>query len=368
MATPASPLTKPGAANGDASAAAAAADGRSYARRLESSLKEALDAMTVEPAFALYCVAETASKFVHQAFLLSKVAFADWAHEPPRSATSNATDQAVKWVTFANSWLITPAVFVTVFYTVLAISWSDKVGRRRRPLLLAPASGLVLECALATLHAYFWRWSVGWALATYALAQVLSGGRICFAQCTYLYVADITTAENRTARYGVLMTVRYFAMPLGYALGGFLLQYVGFFYAFLVAFALSLAALLLVCALVPDVAHPPQPFRRPLGFWRAISLADSLRSLRVLLKKRPQNNRLILAAAVLAYTLFSFTNEGKSGKSTRSNYTNARTYSYVLTKVAFHASKKKIENTIPIRISWSPPPLPPPPPPPPTLR
>ncbi|KAK7604332.1 hypothetical protein V9T40_004605 [Parthenolecanium corni] len=286
---------------------------------VKSALKEALDSMTVEPAFTVYCMVETMSKFLHQAFLLDKFAYPDWPHEPPRrdgGDGGDVSDRAVKSVALANSWLITPALFLTVFYTVLAISWSDKVGRRRRPLLLTPLCGLVLECASAALHAFFWRWPVGWLLAGYAAAQLLSGGRICFSQSVYLYVADVSTADNRTARYGVLMTVRFFAMPLGYALGGLLLRYVGFFYAFLASFAASLVALLLAWTLVveppplPSADTPPPPPRR-LSLWQAIRPKDSVRALRVLLKKRPQHARLILAATLLAYSLFSFTNEGE---------------------------------------------------------
>lgn len=103
------------------------------AGRLHSALKSALDAMTVEPAYALYCVVETMSKFLYQAFLLDKFAYADWPHEPPRPgragrAAGDDHQQAVQFVAFANSWLITPAQFVSVVYTIAAISWSDRAG------------------------------------------------------------------------------------------------------------------------------------------------------------------------------------------------------------------------------------------------
>lgn len=263
--------------------------------------------VTVEPTYALYSLVETLSKYLYQNLLVQKFCRGHLVAEPDLYTSCADEKSALEFVAFANSWFLTLAMFATVVYTMMALSWSEKAGKRRKPLLYLPLVGMLLECGFAALQSYYWHWPVSITLILYVLVQVFFGGRVCFAQTVYLYLTDITNKTNRTARYGVIIAIRYFCLPIAYGISGLLMKSIGFFYSFFLCFVLTIIAILFSLVLIRDVSVP---VKEKLTFWHMINPMNCVESVKVMCKKRPQNKTAIILMLLLSYMLFSFTNEG----------------------------------------------------------
>ncbi|XKL67083.1 hypothetical protein PGB90_010503 [Kerria lacca] len=264
--------------------------------------------VTVEPTYALYSLVETLSKYLYQNLLVQKFCRGHLVAEPDLYTSCADEKSALEFVAFANSWFLTLAMFATVVYTMMALSWSEKAGKRRKPLLYLPLVGMLLECGFAALQSYYWHWPVSITLILYVLVQVFFGGRVCFAQTVYLYLTDITNKTNRTARYGVIIAIRYFCLPIAYGISGLLMKSIGFFYSFFLCFVLTIIAILFSLVLIRDVSVP---VKEKLTFWHMINPMNCVESVKVMCKKRPQNKTAIILMLLLSYMLFSFTNEGE---------------------------------------------------------
>lgn len=102
-------------------------------------------------------------------------------------------------------------------------SWGDKNKRRLPPLVLA-AFGEFLKSLLLMICILFE--SVP-AQATYLLqilVPAITGGNIVVQMAAVSYLADITTAEERTHRIGVASVVNLLAYPVGYLLSGIIFR------------------------------------------------------------------------------------------------------------------------------------------------
>lgn len=78
--------------------------------------------------------------------------------------------------------------------------WSDRFGRR--PVVIASLIGYILtNCMsvsiawLSTMHAIN-----PWAYVLASMPVALSGGLCAFLMCSYCYISDVTTTENRALR------------------------------------------------------------------------------------------------------------------------------------------------------------------------
>lgn len=262
--------------------------------------------ITVEPAYALYSLVEIMSRFFHQNLLLQKTCRFNLTVEPDLNTTCDDKESGLAFVATAYSWFISPAMVLSVVLTVFAMSWSDRAGNRRRPLLFIPLIGALLECKSALIQSYFWHWSAFSTLIPYTITQML-GGRILFTQSAYLYLTDITNEHNRSTRYSLLLAIRYFCLPIGSGISGFLLRSVGFFYSFMVCYIIVALALVFSIVLVRDISVPP---KKKMTFVDMINPKNSIKSLKVILKKRPQNCRSILIMLLVVYSLHSVTFDG----------------------------------------------------------
>jgi DHA1 family tetracycline resistance protein-like MFS transporter len=91
---------------------------------------------------------------------------------------------------------------------------SDSFGRR--PVLLISSAGLTLDWLLLALAPNLW-----WL----AVARMLGGIMTASISSVYGYVADITTAENRSKAFGIIGAAGAAAFVMGPAIGGLLAQW-----------------------------------------------------------------------------------------------------------------------------------------------
>lgn len=145
-------------------------------------------------------------------------------------------------------------------------SLSDRIGRK--PVLMIGILGNALAQLLFGLSTQLWM-----LFAARALAGMLSSATLPTAMA---YVSDSTSAEKRSGGMGVVGAAMGIGMVLGPGVGG-LLSKQSLSFPFFLAGGLSLAALALVFAILPEPPRPEQPEEHPVSGPRLAVLWQALR-------------------------------------------------------------------------------------------
>jgi DHA1 family tetracycline resistance protein-like MFS transporter len=165
---------------------------------------------------------------------------------------------------FGTAWALMQFLF-----SPLHGALSDRFGRR--PVILISNFGLGLDYVLMALAPNLWWLFVG---------RVISGISAASIATSYAYIADVTPAEQRSARFGMLGVAFGAGFVLGPALGG-LAGSLDPHLPFWIAGALSLANALYGLLVLPE-SLPPE--RRAPFVWRRANPLGAL----ALLRSQPQ--------------------------------------------------------------------------------
>jgi len=144
---------------------------------------------------------------------------------------------------------------------------SDRVGRR--PILLLSTAGAAISYVIFALGSGFS--DSFWALLTLGLARGFAGafgGNITVAQA---YIADITPAENRSKKMGLIGMAFGLGFILGPAIGGVSLKYLGITGPGWVAAGICVVNFLLALFILPESRQPSSehvPPRPHLAQWK----------------------------------------------------------------------------------------------------
>jgi MFS transporter, DHA1 family, tetracycline resistance protein len=150
------------------------------------------------------------------------------------------------------------------FGTPILSALSDKYGRR--PLLLLGFCGLALN---------FFATAMATSLWMLVASRIVGGGMQANASVAQAYVADISTPEERTKRFGALGAMFGIGFILGPALGG-TLGAINVQLPFFVAGGLALVNLIYGVVVLPE-SLPPE--KRRAVTWRAANPFASLKDL-----------------------------------------------------------------------------------------
>ena len=168
-----------------------------------------------------------------------------------------------------------------IFQPVLG-SLSDRFGRR--PVVLLSNIGLGLDYVVMALAS-----SLGWLF----LGRLISGAASASFATASAYIADITPAEKRAARFGMLGGAFGLGFVLGPAIGGFLGQ-IDLRFPFWCAAGLSLVNACYGFFVLPESLAPEN--RTKSFVWKTAHVLGSLRFL-----SRDQSLALVAAAMFLSY-------------------------------------------------------------------
>jgi MFS transporter, DHA1 family, tetracycline resistance protein len=173
--------------------------------------------------------------------------------------TSNASEQAhwvgVMFVVFS---------LASFFGTPVLSALSDRYGRR--PILLIGFCGLALNFFVTALATSLWM---------LVLSRIVGGGMQANASVAQAYVADISTPEERTKRFGALGAMFGLGFILGPAVGG-ILGGMDVHYPFFAAGALALINLAYGLVVLPESL--PAEKRRAVR-WNAVNPFTALKNL-----------------------------------------------------------------------------------------
>lgn len=263
--------------------------------------------MTIEPAYALYWFADYQSTFYHENIILQKACRINATHEPDLNTPCDDEKQGIAFVAFVNSWFHLIASIILTFLCAFFIKWSDHAGKQTKFILILPTIGLNLMIISCCLHSYFWTWHPIYSVLCYEICQLLTGGPILYYFAALLYISDISTQQNRTARLGVLATMQYMCLPVGNVFSGIVLKRFGFLRSCLLSFLFSSISLFLGVALIKDVSIKVQ--NKP-PFWKSVNPFSIKSAIGIMFKERKHNKRFILNLLLITKLMVLFSRAG----------------------------------------------------------
>lgn len=247
--------------------------------------------ITIEPSVALFQITTVMSNHLFVNLYLQRACRFNATHEPDLKTPCDDEKAGQLFLTHVNSWRYTVSMTLMIIFTVFVSSWSDKAGRRRRPLILIPLIGLVSVTIAGCVFSYFWTLSTKFIPWTEIILHGITGGRLTVVFSSQLYICDITNEKNRTTRLGVIHGINIIAIPIGSGIVGYMMRYLGFTYSYLICIGLATIAVVLAWLLMEDVSEPVEnnmPFSHYLNPTRVVE------SFRIIFKERAYSKRKII--------------------------------------------------------------------------
>lgn len=210
------------------------------------------DNTTVEPIMACYIMPSILASLAVQNLNLEKACrvnlniSSDICDALTLRQTENYTMQEKQVQTLIASiqgWknVVQTAIPVTLILFVGA--WSDKTGRRKACILM-PIVGEFLTCIGFIINTYFfYELPCEVAALTESIFPAITGGWFTNFIGVFSYIGDITTEENRTYRVGIVNLCMSLGYPIGSALSGVLLTWIGYYGIFSVSALLYMFSL-----------------------------------------------------------------------------------------------------------------------------
>lgn len=206
--------------------------------------------ITVEPLLACYIMPSVLAGLATQNLNLEKACRVNMAYDDvvcdalARRETANYTMEekvVQQLVARMAGWKTVIQSLIPCLLILFWGSWSDRHGRRK-PCMLIPVIGEFLATVGLIMCTYFKSLPMEAAGLAEALPPGLTGGWFTLLMGVFSYIADVTTEEERTLRIGILNLCFSLGIPIGMALSGILLKYIGFYGIFSISATLYLIA------------------------------------------------------------------------------------------------------------------------------
>lgn len=122
-------------------------------------------------------------------------------------------------------------------------AWSDKTGKRKACILMPIVGEFVTAIGFMVNYYFFYELPVEVTAMTESIFPAITGGWFTNFIGVFSYIGDITTKEDRTYRVGIVNLCSSLGIPLGSALSGVLLSWIGYYGVFSISAMLYLFAL-----------------------------------------------------------------------------------------------------------------------------
>jgi MFS transporter, PCFT/HCP family, solute carrier family 46, member 3 len=119
-------------------------------------------------------------------------------------------------------------------------AWSDKTGKRKVCILMPIVGEFITSIGLIVNTYFFYELPVEVAVFTEAIFPAITGGWYTSFVGVFSYIGDITTIEERTYRVGIVNLCMTLGYPIGNALSGILLRWIGYYGVFTISGSLYL--------------------------------------------------------------------------------------------------------------------------------
>ncbi|VVC40174.1 Major facilitator superfamily,Major facilitator superfamily domain [Cinara cedri] len=266
-----------------------------------------LSEVSVEPALFFYFVVMIISSCLNTNLLLYKAC--DPTSAPQVGSKCDNEKEAQHVVASINAWKTMIQQLVPIALAMIAGTWSDLHGRRRKPLIVLPIVGQIASDALSMYCTVEWSVSPAMTAVLQVIMLSFSGGPPVLYNGVNSYVADTSSEEWRTIKYGVLNGVMTAGCIMGMLVYGCVIVRLGLVSAYALCVGLGIVALVLTYAFINEVAAPDVDDKQTSvdkvtlcqDIVRTINPIETFRNCyRVLTKRRQGHNTAILCLVLLA--------------------------------------------------------------------
>ena len=173
-------------------------------------------------------------------------------------------------------------------------------------MLILPSVGSVLLYINYMLNAGYFSLDVNFILIGVCISGFF-GGFATTLLGVFSYISDISDKSQRTVRVAILESMIFLGGTVGNLIGGVLVEHQGFMAAFGLCLGLNVIVILYVSLILPESYFPEGDQE---GNWALVAVHNHLKSsFRVLSKKRPQHQRLILLVIIFGALPFILISE-----------------------------------------------------------
>lgn len=193
---------------------------------------------TVEPIMACYIMPSVLASLATQNLNLEKACHVNLNFSDEicfalkRRETENYTiyeDQVQTLIASVQAWKNIIQTAIPVIIILFVGAWSDKTGKRKACILM-PIVGEFITCIGFIINTYFfYELPVEVAALTESIFPAITGGWFTNFIGVFSYIGDITTNEDRTYRVGIVNLCMSLGYPIGSALSGVLLTWIGYY-------------------------------------------------------------------------------------------------------------------------------------------
>ncbi|XP_072940639.1 proton-coupled folate transporter-like [Epargyreus clarus] len=222
-------------------------------RTFLEKLKLIKENVTVEPIMACYIMPSVLASMATQNLNLEKACrvnlnfSAEVCDALKSRETENYTiyeERVQAFTANIQAWKNVVQTAIPVLIILFVGAWSDKTGRRKACILM-PIVGEFLTCIGFMINTYyFYELPVEVAALTESIFPAVTGGWFTNFIGVFSYIGDITTVEERTYRVGIVNLCMSLGYPIGSALSGVLLKWIGYYGVFSISGSLYLFSLI----------------------------------------------------------------------------------------------------------------------------
>ncbi|KAJ2947157.1 hypothetical protein O0L34_g16515 [Tuta absoluta] len=271
---------------------------------IREKLKKIKDNITVEPIQCCYVMPSVLASLATQNLNLEKACrvnlnfTSEICNALTLRQTENYTqyeDEVQRLIASVQAWKNVVQTAIPVFLILFVGAWSDKTGRRKA-CILVPIVGEFLTCLGFIVNTYyFYELPVEVAALTEAIFPAVTGGWFTNFIGVFSYIGDITTVEDRTYRVGLVNLCMSLGYPLGSALSGVLLRWIGYYGVFSLSAGLYFFSLLYGYFYLEDTKRKVVERKRGgcIGYLAEFfDVGLVMETFKVAFKKGPGNRRL----------------------------------------------------------------------------
>ncbi|KAI5645166.1 major facilitator superfamily domain-containing protein [Phthorimaea operculella] len=220
---------------------------------IREKLKKIKENITVEPIQCCYVMPSVLASLATQNLNLEKACRVNLNYTSEicdalaLRQTENYTqyeDEVQRLIASVQAWKNVVQTAIPVFLILFVGAWSDKTGRRKACILM-PIVGEFLTCLGFIVNTYyFYELPVEVAALTESIFPAVTGGWFTNFIGVFSYIGDITSVEDRTYRVGLVNLCMSLGYPIGSALSGVLLRWIGYYGIFSLSAGLYLFSLI----------------------------------------------------------------------------------------------------------------------------
>ncbi|XP_032882277.1 solute carrier family 46 member 3-like [Amblyraja radiata] len=214
--------------------------------------------ITVEPVMFLYLMATFLNTFAMQQLVLVKICEERYNKEDVCSNLSYHPQESLVIQSIASYVQLLYVITLTCLSiptSILLGAWSDQAGRKLGMIL--PCVGALIGGAILIVMVQVKEMSVYWCIFS-AFFIGIFGNYAAVSLSVFSYMADVTTAENRTKRIAIVQAMIYIGGTVGFLLSGWLLQNFTFTHVFGVYCGCQLLSICYILLWLQESKHPAE--------------------------------------------------------------------------------------------------------------